>query len=191
MRQAEHTQDQSDDLRQLIERCHVRRPGRADKRLAELAERRRERAQGVEVEPKEHQQEHRDRAADQKSRLDDLDPAGRQHATDHGVRRGQHADDEYGHVVLDVEQQRHDERGSDELRNQVDDADHNGAGGHGRADGRPLKPRREYVGEGEASEVSQGFGDDQHREQESDRDEDSQIEPVESGERDGSGHTEK
>ena len=116
----------------------------------------------VEAELREHQQRHQRRADQQQRRLDDLHPGGGDHAAEGDVDDHQHADQDDRVEIGQAEQQLDQLAGADHLRDQVEgDGDQRAGRRHG-ADRRRLQTIGGDVGEGEAAEVAQRLGHQEH-----------------------------
>ena len=116
----------------------------------------------VEAELREHEQRHEGRAAEQQRRLDDLHPGGGDHAAEGDVDDHQHADHDDGVEIGQAEQQLDELARADHLRDQVEgDRDQRAGRRHG-ADRRRLQTIGGDVGEGEAAEIAQRLGHQEH-----------------------------
>ena len=116
----------------------------------------------VEAELRQHQQRHQRRAEEQQARLDDLHPGGGDHAAESDVDDHQDADEHDRVEVRQAEQQLDQLPGADHLRDQVEGDGHQRAGGGHRADRRRLQAIGGDVGEGEAAEIAQRLGHQEH-----------------------------
>ena len=116
----------------------------------------------VEAELREHQQRHERRAAEQQPRLDDLHPGGRDHAAEGHVDDHQHADDDDRPEIGQAEQQLDQLARADHLRDQIEGDDDQRASRRHGADRRRLEAIGDDVGEGEAAEIAQRLGHQEH-----------------------------
>jgi hypothetical protein len=96
------------------------------------------------------------------------------------------ADDDRSHPVLNAEEQLDEQRGTDELSDDVDKRQDDRRGRDRAADIQAAEAGGEDVTEGELTEVTQRLGDEEHREHIGDRDVDRVVEPVETTEGNGS-----
>ena len=213
MRQAGRAEDQRDAQREqvhlAVERLQrvagclhaVAQPGFEERRsLARGAGRVAEQRGQVELVLGEHQQRHRQRAAHQQERLDDLYVRGALHAADRHVDDHQGTDHDDGGdlggvgvhaeergVRLDAEQQGDERARADHLGQQVEDR-HGDGGDRRRGPDRPLPhPERQHVRHRVPAGVAQQFRHQQQRHQPGDQEADRVEEAVVAVERDDAG----
>ena len=145
----------------------------------------------VEAELGQHQQRHQRRAAEQQRRLDDLHPGGGDHAAEGDVDDHQHADDDDRPEIGQAEQQLDQLPGADHLRDQVEGDRDQRAGRRHRADRRRLQAIGGDVGEGEAAEVAQRLGHQEHDDRPADKEADRVDQAVVAGGEDQRGNAEE
>ena len=126
----------------------------------------------VEAELRQHEQRHQRRAGEQQPGLDDLHPGRSDHAAEGDVDDHQDADDHDSPEIGQTEQKLDELARADHLRNQIEGDRYKRAGRRHRADGRGLQTIGGDVGEGEATEVAQRLGHQEHDERPADEEAD-------------------
>jgi hypothetical protein len=158
----------------------------------------------VELEVREHQQRHDQRAGHQHERLDDLHVGGALHAAHGDVDDHQGADqDDRGdlrrvrvhaeerRVRADAEQQRDQRARADHLRDQVEDRHHDRGHRGGRPDRALPHPERQHVGHRVPARVAQELRHQQQRDQPRDQEADGVEESVVAEQGDEAGDAEE
>ena len=145
----------------------------------------------AEAEMRQDQARHQGAAAEQQHRLDDLHPGGGHHAAERDIGHHQHAHEPDGHEVGQAEQQLDQLAGTHQLRDQVEQHDHQRVD----AGDQPHRHLREAVGgdvgEGVAAEVAQRLGDQEQDHREADQEADGVDHPVIAGRVDQRRHTQE